>query len=237
MTAPDCPSRETCPVPDPSDIDLRALRLARLPSGTRFQRVHQQHRGAAEFNRSGLGSSRFAPLPDAGHVYLAASQTAALLETVFHDVMPGTPRIIYVGIDLFGWQLTEVRLERDVAVLDLRDQQLRRLGLERGQIVATTPAHYPCTRQWAVALAERRPGGVAATGMLWNSRVAELATGRSPLLGDLLPGRRSEVCVLYDHHLDDDALWPVGPTFPDLADGQGRLLAEQIADHIDAEIH
>lgn len=237
MTAPDCPAPDDCPVSDPEEVDLRGLRLAHLRAGDRLHRVHERTYAATVFNRSHDGNTRFAPLADTGHVYLAASRTVALLETVFHDVHHHVPRIIYEATDLAGWQLTEIRLEVDIALLDLRDPQLGRLGIDRDQLVATTPAHYPCTRHWAQVLADRRPGGATPSGLLWHSRVAELATADSVLLDDLLDGPNSQICVLYDTTLTTDVLQPAGPTFDDLSDGQGRLLVEAVAQHIRAEVH
>lgn len=237
MTAPDCPAPADCPVPDPGEVDLRGLRLAHLQAGERLHRVHEQTYAATTFNRSGGGNTRFAPLAHTGHVYLAASRTVALLETVFHDVHHHVPRIVYEATDLTGWQLTEIRLTAEVGLLDLRDAQLQRFGIDRDQLVATTPAHYPCTRHWAQVLADRRPGGATPAGILWNSRVAELATADSILLDDLLDGPNSQICVLYDTNLPADLLQAAGPTFNDLSDGQGRLLVEHVAQHIQAEIH
>lgn len=202
-----------------------------------MHRVHERAHTAAMFNRSGRGNSRFAPLPGVGHVYLAASRTVALLETTFHDVHQDVPRIVYASTDLAGWQMTEVRTTADVRLLDLRDQQLERLGLRRDELVAAPPAHYPCTREWARTLIGRRPGGATPAGLLWNSRVAELAGGDSPLLDDLLNSPSSEVCVIYDTDVPAGVLQAVGPTFNDLSDGHGRLLVEAIAEHIQAEVH
>lgn len=237
MTAPDCPAPHDCPVPDPNEVDLRGLRLAHLQAADRLHRVHEQAFAATTFNRSGGGTTRFGPLVGTGHVYLAASRTVALLETVFHDVHHQVPRIVYEATDLTGWQLTEIRLTAEVGLLDLRDPQLERFGIGRDQLVATTPAHYPCTRHWAQVLADRRPGGATPAGMLWNSRVAELATADSVLLDDLLDGPNAQICVLYDTNLPTDLLQAAGPTFNDLSDGQGRLLVEDIAQHIRAEVH
>jgi hypothetical protein len=77
-------------------------------------------------------------------------------------------------------------------VPDLRDGALARLGLQRWQLTATSAAHNPCTRAWAEVLSRRRIGGVAPRGLLWHSRVAELAADDAPLLADLLEGTPSE---------------------------------------------
>lgn len=121
----------------------------------------------------------------------------------------------------------------DVPLVDLRDEQLERLDLTRDQIVATTPAHYPCTRQWADHLLSRRIGGVVPVGLVWHSRVAELTRDDSPLLDDLLAARTAEAVALYD-------IVPFaadGARYDTLVEGQGRLLVDDIAEQLDAEIN
>lgn len=232
MTAPGCRAPATCPVPDPAAVDLRRLRLARLPAGSTWVRVHEDGYAAAALNDSGRGDTRFAPLDGRAHTYLGRSRTVALLETTFHDVHETTPRVITVATDLTGRQLSHVNPTDDLAVLDLRDEQLTRLGLDRGQLVATTAAHYPCTRAWAVHLLGRRVGGVAPVGMLWHSRVAELARDGAVLLDDLLAAPTAEVCVLYD----GAALDPTAAAPQPLDAGQGRLLVDEVAEQLDAVI-
>jgi hypothetical protein len=97
--------------------------------------------------------------------------------------------------------LATLRAPERFRLIDLRDPALTDLGLERLQLVSTTAAHYPCTRQWAKALHSRKIGSVKPAGLLWNSRVAELAKVGSPLLADLLPGAPEEVVVLFGNQL------------------------------------
>ena len=122
-------------------------------------------------------------------------------------------------------------------LIDLPDEGLHRVGLARAQLVATTPQHFPCTREWAATLHRRLVGGVAPAGLLCRSRVAELAEADSLLFGDLLP-RASDACVLFgDRVSTEPAVWQPGdPHYDDLSAGDGRLLAEQIADQLGAVI-
>lgn len=103
--------------------------------------------------------------------------------------------------------------------------------------MATTPQHYARTRQWAVALHGRRIGGITLVGLVWHSRIAELATADSLLLADLLPFG-SEACVLFGDRVPTapPAWQPGDPHYEDLSTGEGRLLAEQIADQLGAVI-
>lgn len=149
----------------------------------------------AEFNASGRGDTRFAPLPETGHLYAGDTRTVALLESVLHNVHQGAPRVIYAATDLQEVALGHVIMTERTPVIDLRDASLARMDLTRDMLVSTSAAHYPCTRMWAEVLRNRSVGGVRPSGLLWNSRVAELAHEDSPLLADLLEGQSSEVCV------------------------------------------
>lgn len=238
MTAPDCPTPHSCPVPDPTSVDLRRLRLAHLELDRVLHRVHATAYPVTGFNAAGAGDSRFAPLPGRGHLYAGDTSSVALLETVFHNVHQAVPRVIYTATDLRGRALGRMRVvDRRVPVADLRDQELGRLRLDRSQLITTSAAHHPCTRQWAEHLMRRRIGGVAPAGLLWHSRVAELAGVDSPLFGDLLSGSPAEACVLYDGG-GAATLSDAGGGFHDLVGPtQGRLLVDRIAQELGAVIH
>jgi len=229
-------------VPDPASVDLRRLRSLRLAEGTTFHTAYLRHRWPALFNDSGRGNGRFSPLvtPHGGVVptmYGAATQTVALLETTFHDVHASTPRIVSESLHLARRGLVTLTAPASLPLVDLTDEGLDRIGLDRDQLVATTPQHYACTREWAVVLHARRIGPIEPVGLLWQSRVAELAGADSPLLEDLLPvaGR---VWVLFGDRLPTSpTAWRPGPPHEDdLTSGRGRLLAEQIAEQIGAVI-
>lgn len=235
MTAPDCRAPHRCPVSDPGTIDLRRLHLVYLERGRTLSRVFETAHGLLGFNDSGRGDARFSPLAGRAHLYAADTRTVALLETVFHNVHEGMPRLIYEATDLARRGLGRLVVDGRVPLVDLRDGALEHLGLERSQIVATTAAHYPCTREWVDVLLGRRIGGIAPLGLLWNSRVAELAGDDSPLLDDLLRGSTSEVCVLYEDK--GIRLSDAGGGFRDLVGPtQGRLLVDQIAEQLDATV-
>lgn len=241
MTAPGCPFPSTCPVPDPRDVDLRRLRIARRPVGMTFHTAYARRHWPRLFNGSGAGNARFSPIESAGSVvptlYGAGTQTVALLETVVHDVHQAGTRIVSVALHLAPRGLVTLTTPQPLPLVDLTDAGLARVGLTRDQLVATTPAHYACTRVWAAHLHRRRIGSVTPVGLLWQSRIAELATGDSLLLADLLP-RTDEVFVLFGDRVPTvaDAWLPGDPHYDDLAAGEGRLLAEQIAEQLGAVI-
>jgi len=241
MTAPGCLDPASCQVPNPSDVDLRRLRLARLPAGVIFHAAYRRAHWPALCNPSAAGNARFSPVAAAGTtvptLYGAATQTVALLESCFHGVHEAAAKTISEPLDLAPPGLVALNTPTPLRLVDLSNDALVRVGLTRAQLVATTPEHYACTREWAVALHGRRIGGIAAAGLLWQSRIAELAQADSLLLGDLL-SVASEVFVLFgDRVAADPAAWhPGDPRYDDLTTGDGRLLAEQIAEQIGAVI-
>lgn len=236
MTASTCPYPATCPVPDIDDLDQRRLRLTYLEADEEWSHVHDAAHPPPAFNTSHQGDTRFAPLDDVGHLYLARRATVALLETVFHDVHETADRIIYTATALAGRQLSPVTVSTRLPVLDLRDPQLHRLGLDRG-LVTSSRAHYPCTRRWAQTLLAKRLGPTTTVGWIWNSRIAELAQADSPLLDDLLTQPADEVTILYDRHIAPGSLDSPGPRYDDLTNGQGWVLCCRVAEQLDAEVH
>jgi hypothetical protein len=228
-------------VPNPGDVDLRGLRIARLPAATTVHTCYRRVDWPVLFRASSGGNARFSPLEISGvlvpTLYLARTQTVSLLETAFHEVHRLSARIISEPLDLTPRGLVALSVPTSLPLVDLRDEQLARLGLDRAHLVSTTPEHYPCTREWAAALHRRRVGPVTPVGILWRSRIAELASADSLLLEDLLEFG-ADVCVLFgDRVPTNTGAWrPGDPHYPDLSRGQGRLLADQIAEQLDAVI-
>lgn len=227
MTAPDCPYPNNCPVPDPASLDLRRLRSVVWPAGTVLWRGHPRVHPADELVPE-EGDSRFAPLPDAAHSYVSTSQTAGLFESALHDASGPVPRIRPPTLE--RWALSEVTTTVDVRLVDLRDEQLDRLGLDRRQLVNTTAAHYRCTRMWGLWLHARQVGGQTTHGLVWHSRQADLHAreGRSQLLTDLLVHRSVEVAVIYAPPAPEGALAAAGRPLP-LDTGDGHQLVVEVA--------
>ena len=200
MTAPGCRAPGSCPVPDPQSYDLRRLRTHPLAAGTDFFTSFRSP-GGPSFNASGKGEARFSPIRDqSGAVvptlYGAKSRTVALLETVFHDVHESSPRLI-TRKSLADRGLARLVTPERYILFDLRDEAIADVGLDRRQLVSTTPAHYPCARAWAQAIHGRRVGPARPAGLVWGSRVAELARADTPLLDDLLQGDRANAFILF----------------------------------------
>ena len=192
--SPPC-GRDDCPVP--LVAPPRTLRTVVWPSSLQLRRGHKvAHPPDALV--PGLGNTRFAPYPDIAHAYLASTTFAALLESALHDATVSAPRIRRAQLAL--WAEAEVTLRQEVRLIDLRDGELERMGLDRHALVATSPTHYACTRRWAAPLVGHRVGGQAVHGLLWHSRQAELrarAITHRPALQEIIDQHPTEVAVLW----------------------------------------
>jgi hypothetical protein len=176
----------------------------------------------------GVGDTRFARLHAGNgdvveHVYVALTSFAALLESALHDAAPPVPRV--TRVTLVTWAESRVRLATDVRLNDLRDAELARVGIERHQLVATSAAHYPCTRRWASHLLGQTIDGELAHGLLWHSRPIELhgrALDHRPALRDLVDHHPAEVAVLWSPPSPAPLLAETEGGLGPLADGEGR---------------
>jgi RES domain len=215
--------------------------MARLPESSTAHTSYPRRHWPSLFNDSSKGAARFSPLIVGGTViptmYAAEAQTAALLETSFHDVHATGMRLISVPSQLATRGLVALTAPTSLPLIDLTDEGLARVGLTRSQLVSTTPEHYGCTREWAVRLHRHRFGSITPVGLMWQSRIVELARADSLLLGDLLAFASLVFMVFGDRSTTDPTAWRPGPPhYDDLSTGDGRLLAEQIAEQLGAVI-
>lgn len=194
------------------------------------------HRGEL-FNQSGNGHARFSPLftddgVAIGSLYLARNPVCALLETVFHDVSPTDTRKVSISQDLAGRAMRRVVNTERLLLADLRDPALDRHDLVRGALVTAPAAHYACTREWADKLRTARPGGKPIAGLIWNSRVTEVAaTLATPSVSMLLAPPLTEVCVIFGDHADELGFYQES-IFDDLATGDGLTLVTDLAQQL-----
>lgn len=234
-----CPDPPRCPVL--AGLQPRGLRTCVVPTTRVLWRSYDGNGGWAEPN-PGFGDSRFAPFDDASGrrvpvMYLAATDTAALLETTFHNLDHSAGDRLVLESELLGRMLAEVTAPRPLRLLDLRDARLDALGVSRGQLVSSPAEHYPCTRRLALAAHGEMLRGSAVDGILWHSRQAELAAsvrgaGLTPRLSAV------EVMVVFsDRVVSGRGTWPLhAPGLRRLFDGPGRLRVDEIAEDLGATI-
>jgi hypothetical protein len=180
------------------------------PIGTgALWRVHRTSYRPTQFNSSHTGDARFSPIrrPDGTTIpvlYGASTLVGAMMETVFHDV-PTPPGEYIFDIETLREQslvVSRIRPKRRLQVVDLSTKGLKRLGLQRTDVIDTPVTAYPQTREWA----EWLHGFEAAKGLLWTSRQDDGARAVA-LFGDRLPESafrveidREPLCE--DEHLD-----------------------------------
>ncbi len=247
MTAPDCPDPGACPVGDPEL--LTSVRSVAVGPGEVWHNVYPTVH-AELFNGSGRGSGRFSPLttetehPDRPgevipHLYLARNPIGALLESALHGFTAAN-REVMTTRDLAGRGLRSVTVPERLLLADLRDPELERLGLSRPELVSTSGAHYRCTRRWAHRLRSLKPGGRTLAGIMWHSRVAEIAsTVASPTTHALLVPPLTEVCVMYADRVGSAQanVWNAQLSHADLANGPGLgLVLDLVVTQLDGFI-
>lgn len=238
MTAPGCAEPASCPVPSPDDVDLRHLTSMVLPADTPLRRGHKSRYApdqpvpATHALPDPTAMTRFAPVPGALHAYVARREIAALLESALHDLVPASPRIRWP--QLAAWSLSHVTLRSSIRLIDLRDDALAALGLDRLRLVATDPGHYPCTRAWADRLHGRHVGGKPTYGLIWHSRQAEIHAdqGIRPLIADVLVGEQAEVAILWPTGGRPQLRHDAGPW--ELGNGHGLELVRDVANLLGA---
>lgn len=143
-------------------------RTATLDSGTRLYRVFTAARGrsATTFN-PGVGSpTRFAffGTPPVPVLYAAATQEAAVAETLLHDVPVSGGVLPY---DAYA-RTVMARLEvaRPITVGVLHGLGLRKLKVTAGDLTAGGADSYPGTVRWAQAAHD-----AGLDGLVWMSRL------------------------------------------------------------------
>jgi hypothetical protein len=153
----------TPPPPKPFDPELETL-----DAGTRLYRVHSNRFGPTRFN-PGLGApTRFAFFEDPTGVtvpvlYAAAAQSAAVAETLLHDVpLSGG----YLDYDTYAPKvMSRVTTNRPLRLAVLHGLGLRRLNVTAEEVTSTAASAYGETVDWAEAA-----HGTGLDGLVWMSR-------------------------------------------------------------------
>lgn len=162
-------------------------------AGLAVYRVHSVRFAPVMFN-PGYGRGRFHPFTDAQGrfvptLYGADHRDGALSEAVFRGVpMVGKLRGIRRKV-LESIVLSVLAAKRNLQLIDLRGHGLRRIGLQRNQLLETEADSYLCTATWAQALHRCNN---AADGLIWVSRQFDTASVMV-LFGDRLSSNELEV--------------------------------------------
>lgn len=182
------------------------------PKGKILHRVHLEKYAGDEFNPGVKGNARCSPIKNAKGkpvptLYGGNTFECAAMETVFHDV-PFAPGFkSYDKAKLKDQVHSRLTPGTDLVLVDLRGKALRKLGVERKQLIDTEKDQYPATRQWAEAVHAQCPDG---QGLCWTSRQDDSAQAVM-LFGDrIAPGVLRQIApsrsLLDDGAAYDDVL-------------------------------
>lgn len=198
-----------CPVASPMASRVAQVATYAMPAATSLSRAHKHRYAGDSMTPAGApGDSRFSPLPEVAHAYVARHSTCALLETAFRHVTSGNRTIYWPNIE--PWAVSAVATRELLDLADLRDPELDRMGISRGSLVAAPPRHHACTRQWARALHD-----AGYDGIIWHSRQADLHRAHvaaASLAAQLLEHTAIEVAVVWSPPAPVSPFRPVGST-------------------------
>lgn len=135
-------------------------------------RVYAQVHGPTGFNGTGRGDARFSPVEHKGAIvpamYAATSVQAALMESVLHDVsLPSAGFILTLDAATDPRRIARLQSRETLRLADFSTVGLRRLGLERSDVVDSDKRHYPHTRGLATWIYANCPD---VQGIAWTSR-------------------------------------------------------------------
>lgn len=160
------------------------------PKDTALHRVHLQKYAGDAFNPGVQGNARFSPIRNAKAepvptLYAGSTFDCAAMETVFHDVSFAPGFKSYDKAKLEDQAHSRLQSGADLVLADLRGKALRKLGVERRQLIDTEKDQYPATRKWAEAIHAQYPG---VQGLCWISRQDDSAQAVM-LFGDRIASR------------------------------------------------
>lgn len=128
-----------------------------LPTSKAMHRIHQDIYQGDQFNPGVKGNALFSPITDAKGsaiptLYAAYTFDAALMESVFHDVSHASGYKHYDKNKLNQQVHSTVKVSQNLVLADLSSVALRKLGVQRKQLIDSEKDQYPSTREWAQAI-------------------------------------------------------------------------------------
>lgn len=174
--------------PEPKNVGVHTR-----PPGP-LVRVYAKTRAPDAFNGTSRGNARFSPLVTSVGVvptiYAASTVAAALMEVVLRDVpTPSAGHPVGINEATEMRRIAQVQTTVALQLADLSAIGLRRLGLERADVVERGVDHYPVTRKLGVWIYENCPN---VQGLQWTSRQDDTAQA-VVLFGPRLPAGAVQV--------------------------------------------
>jgi hypothetical protein len=180
------------PAPPANIADL--VRTVTWPKAQVIHRIHLEIYGSSEFNPGPKGNARFSPIraSDGASIptlYGGTTFDCAAMETLFHDVPFAAGLKTFDKQKLVEQVYSQVTPKRDLNLVDLSTTALRKLGVQRNELIDTEKDKYPDTRKWAEAI---HAACSRAEGLCWISRqddraIAIVLFGERVAAADLLP--------------------------------------------------
>ena len=160
--------------PSTTPVPPAVLNVSRMvwPRGLLIHRLHQDLYAPDAFNPGVKGNARFSPIKNAAGdpiptLYGSTTFDCAAMQTVFHDV-PFAPGFKSLDKHKLKSQLHSILLPTDdLTLADLSSVALRKLSVQRSQLIDTEKDRYPNTRLWAEAIHAQCPD---LHGLCWISR-------------------------------------------------------------------
>lgn len=208
------------PVPGATPVPPAVLHISKAvwPTGRLIHRIHQDPYASSAFNPGVKGNARFSPIKTAVGVsiptlYGGTTFDCAAMETVFHDV-PFAAGFKSLDKRKLEGQVHSVLLPtKDLVLADLSTVALRKLGIERSQLIDTESDHYPNTRQWAQAIHAQC---LDIQGLYWVSRQDD----------------RARAVMLFGDRIDAATLVPQGASRNVMLDPDAYAEVLALADRI-----
>lgn len=143
-----------------------------LHAKTVLHRVHPAQYAATQFNPGPNGNARFSPIQDSAGksiptIYAGETFECAAMETVFHDVSYEQGPKIYPKDRLKEHTHSTVETSQALLLADLGTKSLRKLGIQRKDLIETEKSEYPFTRKVAEAIHAQH---YKIQGLRWTSR-------------------------------------------------------------------
>lgn len=159
-----------------------------LSSEQALHRIHLALYAGDQFNPGLKGNARFSPIRNAEGdpiptLYAAATFDAAAMESVFHDVSHAPGFKHFDKRKLEGQLHSGVKVTHNLTLADLGSVALRKLGVQRKQLIDTEKDQYPKSRSWAEAIHAQHKD---IQGLSWISRQDDSARAVM-LFGDRIP--------------------------------------------------
>lgn len=184
------PSRVPAPLTDIAKLVKSVI----WPKGQVIHRIHLKIYRSSEFNPGPKGNARFSPIraSDGASIptlYGGTTFDCAAMGTVFHDVPFAAGLKTFDKQKLIDQVYSQVTPGRDLNLVDLSTTALRKLGVQRNELIDTEKDKYPGTRKWAEAI---HTACSDAEGLCWVSRqddraIAIVLFGDRLTAADLLP--------------------------------------------------